>query len=223
MGEYFEGRKELMPSPRIKNNLNDFKSQFKTIVKPTLYEATIYGDGWTKAKELSGAQQLGPVASEADRTFIVNCEVAALPGEALSTQPNRIYGPVREMVYEKLFSGDLQLTFRMDGRMWLRQVFSAWQSFIQSKESGDFEYYKNFISNIELYQYPTTQAQPAANEGPMQPTEGLDKPIYGVRINEVYPKSVGAIELGYEQRDTYMKQTVDFAYRSWEEIPTDEL
>ncbi len=223
MGQYFTGRTELMAAPRIKNNLNDFKSRFKTVVKPTLYEATIFGNGWSKAKELSGVQELGPVGSDADKTFIINCEVASFPGEAMSTQPNRIYGPVREMVYEKLFSGDLQLTFRMDEKMFLRKVFSAWQGFIQSADSGDFEYYSNFVSTIELYQYPTRQAQGMQGEGPALAPEGLDKPIYGVRINEVYPKSVGAIELGYEQKDTYMKQTVDFAFRNWEEIPADEF
>ena len=91
-------------------------------------------------------------------------------------------------------------------------------------ETGDFDYYDNYISDIEIYQYPTTQASTEPGNSVEIPADDPDlKPIYGLRITEAYPKSVGAIELGYATRDTYNKQTIEFAYRKWEEIPADEL
>ena len=49
------------------------------------------------------------------------------------------------------------------------------------------------------------------------------KPIYGIHIEEAYPKSIGEVSLGYDQTNTYSKQTVDFAFRRWRQIPSSEL
>ncbi len=159
-----------------------------------------------------------------DYRLYFSCETSNLPGRGVSTTPNRIYGPVRETVYEKLYSGDLSLTFRLDSEMWLRKLFTAWHDIIHITETGDFDYYDNYISDIEIYQYPTHQASTEPGNSVEVPADDPDlKPIYGLRITEAYPKSIGAIELGYGTRDTYNKQTIEFAYRKWEEIPADEL
>jgi len=204
------------------------------IVKPTLYEVVIMGRGYEAAAQQLGSSPsntvqipfgTGPGGAGANgkRLITMNCEVASLPGTGLSTQPYRINGPVRETVYERLFSGDLTLTFRLDSEMWLRKLFTAWQDIIYKTKTGDFDYYDNYISDIEIYQYPSQQAVTQAPPPAQQQEQPKIKPIYGVRIQEVYPKSISSIELGYETRDTYNKQTVEFAYRKWEEIPADEL
>lgn len=42
------------------------------------------------------------------------------------------------------------------------------------------------------------------------------------RIECAYPKSIGAIDLGYETRDTIEEFTVDFAYLQWTPSESDQ-
>ena len=208
-----------MPGPRIAHNLDEWKSSFTGYVKPSLYEVTFAGNGfanvfnvWRQAMNWDG---------EDLKQLTVMCEIASFPGEALSTQPNRIYGPVREFAYEKLYSGDLSLTFRMDSVMNMRRFFSSWQELIFESDTGDFAYYNDYAGEILIYQYPTKQAE--SSSGGTTSLPDRRGRIYGARVTGEYPKSIGAVELGYEQRDTYMKQTVEFAFRRWEEIHPNEL
>tara|TARA_Y100000593_G_C4299910_1_gene332769 strand:+ start:426 stop:1040 length:615 start_codon:yes stop_codon:yes gene_type:complete len=199
-----------MPGPRIPNNVSDWKSSFRGYVKPSLYEVTFSGTGF--ANIFNAWRQEFQWDNEDLKKLTVMCEAASFPGEALSTQPNRIYGPVREFAYEKLYSGDLTLTFRMDDVMNIRRFFTSWQAMVARHDTGDFAYYNDYVGEILIYQYPNQQKLPGSSLG------NIDNPIYGARVLEAYPKSVGPVEVGYDQRDTYMKQTVDFAFRKWEEI-----
>ena len=207
-----------MPSPKIPNKLSEFKSNFHGYVKPSLYEVAFMGRGYQAAL---GLMEGTPTEV---RDILMLCEQARFPGSAVSTQPNRVYGPVRELAYERIYSGDLSLTFRMDKDMLLRTFFSTWQEVITSKITGDFGYYDDYKADCEIYAYPNKQAFSGSNTlfGSIVKGLRIKNPIYGLRIKEMYPKSIAEIELGYEQRDTYMKQTVEFAFRSWEEIPADE-
>ena len=225
-----------MPSPKIKNQLSEFKANFFGILKPSLYEVVIMGRGYQSAlSELNSGPSSMPVRipmssmGMGTKLITLNCETAQLPGSGLATQPNRIYGPVKEYPYERIFTGDLALTFRLDHDMWLRKIFTAWQDVIyqhkpnqNNPRAGDFAYQDTYLGEMEIYQYPTKQKASTA-EVPLAQEEDDTKPVYGVRLYEVYPKSVGAIELGYASNDTYNKQTIEFAYRNWEEIPADEF
>tara|TARA_Y100000310_G_scaffold297419_1_gene330418 strand:- start:4703 stop:5347 length:645 start_codon:yes stop_codon:yes gene_type:complete len=142
------------------------------------------------------------IAKWTGKTLIaVNCEIASLPAASLSTNPLRIYGPISEMPYERLYTGDLSLTFRLDKEFLLRKEFIKWQEEIYKSETGDFGYYDNYITTLKIAQL-----------------DGEGEELYKIELEDVYPKTVGPIELGYAQNDTYSKQTVDFAYRKWKEI-----
>ena len=213
-----------MPAPRVPSNISDWKASFEGVVKPSLYEVTFAGGGFETVMQ-AFIQHAG-WDSTYRKKLTVLCETASFPVEAISTQPNRIYGPIREFAYEKLYSGDLSLIFRLDHDMSLRRFFTAWQQHINEADTADFSYYNDYVCDIGVFQYPTKQSEGPIGtgadgtviQGPID-----DTPIYGVRIVEAYPKSVGPIEVGYEQRDTYMKQQVDFAFRRWEEIPLSQL
>ena len=91
-----------MGAPKIPNNLSEFKSNFFGYVNPSLYEVTFSGAIYTAMQQASGA------GVEVPKLITRNCEIASLPGTAVSTQPNRIYGPIREMPYEKLYAQNTQ-------------------------------------------------------------------------------------------------------------------
>ena len=193
-----------MGSPQLPNSVNDWKAGFRGIVKPHLYEVVFAGPGWDNVLQVSGTDQ------QATRELIIHCEAAKFPAGSLGTQPNRVYGPVREFAYERIYSGDLGLTFRMDEEMGLRTLFENWHQIIHDRRSGDWAYYDDYTCDIYVFQYAADQKE-------------NKKAIYGVRIEECFPKSLGEVEVGYDQRDTYMKQEIDFAFRRWQEIPRSQL
>ena len=189
----------MSEAPKLPNSVQTFLGQHKGLVRNHTFEVTFAGPGYETA--------LGEVGlnTSQGRNWTVLCESASFPDSAVGTQPNRVYGPVREFAYEKIFSGDLSLTFRMDQTMTIRKFFNAWHKVIHDSETGDFGYYDDYTSEILVFQYP---AKGGVENGP----------IYGCRLIGAYPKSIAPIEVGYDQTNTYMKQTIDFAYRSWEEI-----
>ena len=128
-----------MAAPKIKNSVGDWKAGFKGIVKPTLYEVAIRGNGWGNAQRTMRAK-FGDDGTQLFRDSVIMCENASFPGAAIGTQPNRIYGPVREFAYERIYSGDIALTFRMDEEMHIRSLLSAWHELINDSTSGDFNY-----------------------------------------------------------------------------------
>ena len=41
---------------------------------------------------------------------------------------------------------------------------------------------------------------------------------YGIKLHEAFPKTVSAIELGYDQNNAIVKTTVSFSFRYWDTL-----
>jgi len=130
---------------------------------------------------------------------LLYCDTASLPGLSLSTTQSRTFGEFREIPYEKTFE-PLNLTFYVDVNMTVKYMFDAWLAYIINPSTKTVSYYKNYVVPIDIYV-----------EDIMNNTK------YQCRMNESYPKSVGAIALDYSSRDI-MKLSVSFAYRNFDTI-----
>lgn len=174
---------------------------------PNRYAVSFAGKGPTEALDrLSKVTYVN--AGEFWRSLSMNCEKASLAAMSLGTNPHRIHGPVREMPYEKIFSGDLSLSFREDHVFSARQFFTEWQSNIYNTESGNFNYYNDYIGDIDIIQEASGKSDKNPN----------GTPFYGIKLKEVYPKNIHALELGYSSKDSYHTQTIDLAFKDWEPI-----
>ena len=87
-----------------------------------------------------------------EERLTLNCESVSMPGRGVSTTPNRIYGPVREMPHERLYSGDLDITFRMGQDMLERRVFEMWLDSIVNPHSDNFTYFNDYKSTVTISQ-----------------------------------------------------------------------
>lgn len=131
------------------------------------------------------------------RKMLLFCDAVQLPGLNINTTENRTFGEVREMPYE--FNYDpIQLSFYVDGDMIIKGIFDEWIQSIQKNNTRNFNYYKNYISDVVKITVEDLQ----------------DKPKYRVSLFEVYPKTIGIIQMGYAQKDI-MKLDVTFAYKYW--------
>ena len=132
------------------------------------------------------------------RRLSLSCEEAAFPARNISTQPNRIAGPVREIPYESLYSGDLDLTFRIGQDMFERTFFEEWQDRIIDHETHALNYYENYVRDIYIAQ--------------LGPDDSI---VFQILVKECFPKTIQSIDLGYAKSDEYERQSVSFAFREY--------
>lgn len=139
-----------------------------------------------------------PSAGDASsvRKMLLFCEQANLPGINFATTSNRTYGELRETPYDKLFE-PVSLQFHVDRKMTVKQIFDDWMGLIQSPTTRSFNYYKNYITDMTIEVQDLT-----------------DRTTYEVHLFECYPKSITAIALNAEAKDT-MRLNVSFQYKYW--------
>ena len=202
------------------SSINDIIHEVESgLLRPSHYNVTI---SWTQ-------------------TLNVLAENITLPGRSLSTLQRRMWGPQRDIPYERLFSGDLEMTLLLT-KEW-RKYFEEWMDWIIDKESNllNQEYHEYTGSIIIELENPTTTAanindairehfrrQPShmptipfyrrlwhdAEEG-----KGKGKKIgFALEVTEVYPKTISPIQLGYEMNNNYVKQNISFAFREYKLI-----
>ncbi len=136
----------------------------------------------------------------------IQCETAQLPGKSFSTTEHRIYGPVRKMPYVATFTSTIDLTFRIGTDYRERSVFDEWQNLVMNRQTNMFGYYNEYVSDFVIHQF-----------------DQEDKRLYSVKLFQVWPEAIQAIEFSSEATNTYNRQTITFAYRQWEETDTRPL
>jgi hypothetical protein len=131
------------------------------------------------------------------RKIMLFCSEVQLPGQSISTAPLRTYGEFREAPYEKLYE-QISMTFYVDNDMMVKMFFDNWMNSIQNPDKKSFAYYKDYISDtFDIYV-----------------EDGRDDSRYRVTMREVFPKSIGAVQMGYDQKDI-MKLTVNMICKNW--------
>lgn len=129
--------------------------------------------------------------------ILLLCDQAQLPGLNYSTVPVRTFGEFRETPYERLYD-TANFSFLVDQNMYVKFMFDAWMYQIQDFETKQFNYYSNYITDIEIH------------------VEDLeDNSKYKVVLYEAYPKTIGPVQMDYASKDI-MRLNVTMQYRNWE-------
>jgi len=137
------------------------------------------------------------------QTILMHCERVTLPNMNISCQRNIIYGEAREMPYDRLF-GPVNMTFLVDGYMESKKFFDQWIHSIQDPGTRQFNFYKNYITDMEIKVYDKS-----------------DTEQYSVKLYECYPKDIGQIQLDNSSKDV-MTFDVTMNYRYWTYTYPDE-
>ena len=196
-----------------KSGINGVLHQFTSrtgvgILSPAKYDIIIthggefgYSDGFFQGSLFQSSSNIDVMKRLSNA-----CESAAFPGRSVGTQPNRIMGPVREMPYESIYSGDLDLTFRVGQDMFERRYFEFWMDRIVNHSTNTMGYYDDYTRDIYIAQ--------------LNPADGI---VYKVKLTECYPKAINAIDLGYAKTDDYVRQSVSIAFREYEVLSSNGL
>ena len=190
----------------IKSTIEQFKSASGIgILSPARYEIMIASPNpIVETRQTAVLRGMGFSGIDAMRRLSETCEVAMFPGRNISSQPNKIYGPVREMPYENIYSGDLDLTFRVGQDMFERVYFEKWMDSVVNKDNHRHSYYDDYVRDIYISQLTKD-----------------DSIVYQVVLRECWPKTVNPLTLGASTTDEYQKQSVSIAFRKYEVIDKD--
>ena len=137
------------------------------------------------------------ISSDNRRTIMLLCDTVSLPSASINTSQNRIFGEIREIPTEIVYT-PIQMTFYVDIGMQVKTLFDNWVIYgLQNGDTRSFRYYKEYITEMKIYVKDVD-----------------DGNRYVVRLYEAYPKAIGPIQLDYSAKDI-MKVTVDMQYKYW--------
>lgn len=124
------------------------------------------------------------------------CEATNLPGMNVATTPQRIFGEVRQMPYERLFD-PVNLSFYVDGDMEVRAAFERWIQLVFNQTTRSIGYYETYIRDVQIF---------------VKDVE--DNTTYVVTLYEAFPKSIQTVQLSADSREV-MKLQVQLEYKYW--------
>ena len=77
------------------------------------------------------------------------CESVSLPTKGIASNAQDIYGPPREIPYRETFT-EAALSFIVDDAFTIKRFFDKWQEKIINVETGNVNYWNNFVATINI-------------------------------------------------------------------------
>jgi len=181
--------------------LNDILSSFRSnegYAQPNRYEVLILPPakigGGPISNIFSGAER----QSDA-RAISLRAQNVTLPGRNLATaQESNVYGPDREIVEGVTYADDISMQFQSSSGLAERVFFENWQKQAFDEKTWNIGYYNDYIGTIEIYIL-----------------DKQDQRRYGIKLWEVFPKTIGANELAYDVTDQIILVPISFTFRYW--------
>lgn len=152
-----------------------------------------------KESGMANANRFFVEITGADRKIGLFCDSAQLPGVQILSTPARTFGEVREVPYEVTYDS-LPLTFYVDNNWEVVKFFNDWRATIFNPVTRTSGYYRDYVRDITITCYNKEEDR-----------------TYGVQLQEAFPKSIGGINLDYNNKDI-PKLSVNLQYLIWQPI-----
>ena len=181
--------------------MNDILSAFHTnegYALPNRYEVVII----PPAKVGGGGQENIFNNSERGanvRDISLRVESVILPGRTLTTvQESNVYGPDREIVEGVTYADEIAIDFQSSSGLDERVFFENWQKQAFNEETWNLGFYNDYIGEMQIYLL-----------------DRQDKRRYGLKLWEVFPKTITALSLNSSEATEIAKTNVSFSFRYW--------
>ena len=139
------------------------------------------------------------------------CKSITMPDRTMTTVPVATGpGAPRHFVTDHTYA-ELTATFYADKYLRERQYFELWQKSAFNSVSNNYEFYDNYVSDIDLFNL----GQFANDKGSSEDPAARDDLTHGIKLYECYPTSIGAPQLSYDNNDV-ITFDVTFKYRHWQ-------
>ena len=140
-----------------------------------------------------------------NRQISMRCESINLPGRNLATlDDTNIYGPTREIVNGVTYADEIIMTFQASAGLDERVFFEEWQALAFGNWDGDqggnwnVKFYNDYIGHVDIYLL-----------------DKQDNRRYGLKLHEVFPKTISPIDLNQATNNEIVKLPITFSFRYW--------
>ena len=141
------------------------------------------------------------------------CNKVTLPNRDVNTQPHIMYGPKREMPYAYSYSSSVELTFYGDKFLRQRMFFENWQKKIFDIKTHNLDFYDNYVGSMDIMQL-----------GQFDSKQDDDARVtYAVRLFEVYPQTIGSMDLTYGADNEIANVPITLNFRKWANLTIDDI
>ena len=130
------------------------------------------------------------------------CSKISLPDRTVDFATVKHNGPERHHV-TNFSSEDITATFYSDKFLRERTYFELWQNAAFSLDSFNYNYYKNYVSDMRIYQL-----------GQYASRQERDDITYAVQLFDCYPASIGSVDYSH-QANGVVSFDVTFKFRHW--------
>jgi len=166
--------------------------------QPNRYEVLIFPPaklgGGNQTNIFSGLERQSDTRSISLRAQSLN-----MPGRNLATtDDSNVYGPKREVVEGVNYAEEISIDFQASSQLSERVFFENWQRQAFNEKTWNIGYYNDYVGEIQIFVL-----------------DKQDKRRYGIKLWEVFPKTIGANQLAYDANDTLMLTNVSFSFRYW--------
>ena len=133
------------------------------------------------------------------RDISLRVESVTLPGRTLTTaSETNVYGPDREIVEGVTYADDIAIDFQASAGLEERVFFENWQKQAFNEQTWNIGYYNDYIGSMEIYLL-----------------DRQDVRRYGLKMWEVFPKTITATTLTAAEATEIIKTNVSFSFRYW--------
>ena len=172
--------------------------------QPNRYEVLIFPPaklgGGNQSNIFSGLERQSDTRSISLRAQSLN-----MPGRNLATtDDSNVYGPKREVVEGVNYAEEISIDFQASSQLSERVFFENWQRQAFNEKTWNIGYYNDYVGEIQIFVL-----------------DKQDKRRYGIKLWEVFPKTIGANQLAYDANDTLMLTNVSFSFRYWTSLGFD--
>lgn len=210
------------------------------VARPSKYEVRI-----TPPENIKNVLE-GSSLDIVSRNVGMACNSIVMPGRDLTAiSVKQGQDLAIEQVGAHTYEGTITATFYLDPNLDYKTFFEAWQNLAVNPITNNLNYYDNYIGSMSIHQLGAEQmlhdrANPFDGdnytgeneyfrEGPRNSyiSERVNTreiyqtqatPVYGIKVEEVYPATVGQIEYAYATVDEVALLPVEFQYRRWQTI-----
>lgn len=177
-------------------NISAFKSAIGTVARPNIWRAEIlFGDGLFTT--------LGQTSDTILPNFSYRCERTTIPGRTISTVDDYGGGPSLKLAQDISYS-DIEMTIICSTDMQERYIFETWMNVIvlprEYSGGGLINYYDNYALGNELV---------------LEQYNEFGERILRYKLHDVYPIQISAMNLTWEENNTYQRFDVTMNYRSY--------
>jgi len=160
------------------------------------------------------------------------CNRVTLPNRDIATAPHQVYGPRREMPYAYQYSSQIECAFYGDKFLRQRMFFENWQKKIISLNSHNMSFYDDYVGSMDIYQLGQfdVATENVIQDGPPNRTRRVPKQqidnasvTYGVRLFEVYPQTIGSLDMDYTAGNQITNVPITLNFRTWANLTIDQV